>query len=273
LVVAFNNGKEDGMKPVSKILIVVAVVIVIVAVGLYFVVSNIDAIVKSGIEKYGSKATGTKVSVSSVKIHLRAGEGSIGGLSIRNPAGFSAPDAFTLADISIAIDTSSLTKNPVVIDSIRVSAPRVTYEVDASGKANINEIRSNLRRYASGKPSGEEKAGAAKKILIRSLVIEGGKVDIHVAALPGKDLSASIPKVQLTDVGGKGGSTPGDLATQVLTPLVDRAVRAAAGEGVERYLGKSAEEVQKAIEEKAREKLGGGGEEAAGEAVRKLLGK
>lgn len=261
------------MKPVSKVLIIVAVVIVIVAVGLYFAVSNIDAIVKSGIEKYGSEAAGTKVKVSSVKIRLRAGEGSVGGLSIRNPAGFSTPDAFTLGDISVAIDTGSLTKNPMVINSIRVSAPRVTYEVNASGKANINEIKSNLQRYGGGKPSGEGKTGSAKKILIRSLVIEGGKVDIHIAALPGKDLSASIPKIQLADVGGKGGSTPGELAAQILTPLVNRAVQAAAGEGVDRYLGKSAEEVQKAIEEKAREKLGGGGEEAAREAVKKLLGK
>jgi hypothetical protein len=257
----------------SKIIIALAIVLVIVLGGLYYLISNIDSIVKAGIEKYGSRATGTDVRVASVKIRLRAGEGSIGGLSIGNPSGYSSRDAFSLKDITVAIDTGSVTKDPVVIDRIAVLAPSVTYEVNESGKANINEIKANLESYRGIGQDREEKADGGKKMLIRSLVIEEAQVDVRVAALPEESMSAKIPRIQLTNVGGKGGATPEEIALQVLRPLVNQAVQAAARTGVERYIGKSAEEAKKLIEEKAREKLGTAGEGAAREAVKKLLGK
>jgi hypothetical protein len=264
------------MKAGSKIIIILAIIIVIVLGGLYYLISNIDSIVKAGIEKYGSKATGTDVSVAQVKIRLRAGEGSIGGLSIGNPPGYSGRDAFSLKDITVAIDTGSITSNPVIIEKISVLAPKVTYEVNESGKANINEIKANLERYRGSEPAGGEKAESGKRILIRNLVIDEAQVDVRVAALPEESMSAKIPKIQLTNVGGKGGATPEEVALQVLRPLVNQAVQAAARTGVEKYIGKSAEEAQKLLEEKAREKLGTAGEGAAkeaGEAVKKLLGK
>lgn len=264
------------MKTGGKIIVILAIIVIVILGGLYFLISNIDAIVKAGIEKYGSRATGTSVSVSSVKIHLKEGEGSISGLSIGNPSGYSSRDAFNLKDITVAIDTGSITKDPVVIDKIAVLAPRVTYEVNESGKANINEIKSNLERYRGSEPASEEKAEEGKKILIRNLVIEGAGVDVLVAALPDETMSAKIPKIQLTNVGGEGGATPREIALQVLKPLLNQAAQAAARTGVEKYIGKSAEEAKKLLEEKAREKLGPAGEGAtkeAGDAIKKLLGK
>lgn len=265
------------MKTGSKIIVILAIIIAIVLGGLYYLISNIDSIVKAGIEKYGSMATGTDVRVASVKIRLRAGEGSIGGLSIGNPSGYSGREAFSLKDITIAIDTGSITKNPIVIKKISVLAPNVSYEVNESGKANINEIKANLESYQGSKPAKEEKAESGKKILIRDLVIDEAQVNVKVAALPEEEsMSAKVPRIQLTNVGGKGGATPEEIALQVLRPLVNQAVQAAARAGAEKYIGKSAEEAKKLLEEKAGEKLGTAGEgaaKAAGEAVKKLLGK
>lgn len=259
----------------SKILIVLAIVAIVVVAALYFLVANIDAIVEAAIEKYGSRAAGTKVEVASVKIRLRQGEGSISGLNIRNPSGFSTPSAFTLGDITVAIDIGSLTKDPIVIDRVAVAAPRITYEVNEAGKANINQIKKNLEQY-QGKPAAREKAEGEKNFLIRNLIIEGGEVDVRVAALPERPMSAKMPRVELTNVGGKDGASPAEIASQVLSPLINRAVQAAARTGVEQYVGKSVEDVKKALEEQAKEKLGGAPEEAvkgAEEAVKKLFGK
>lgn len=265
------------MKTGSKVLIVLAVVVSIVAAGLFLLIFNLDAIVEAAIEKYGSKATGTDVEVSTVKIKLKAGEGLISGLSIGNPSGFSAPSAFDLEDITIVIDSASIAKDPVVIDKVVVSAPRITYEINESGEANIGRIRKNVQLYGEqSKPSEKGKAEGGKKLMIRSLVIEGGEVDVRVAARPDKPLSAKLPRIHLKNVGGESGAAPGDIALQILKPLVNGAAQAAARTGVEQYLGKNVEEVEKMLQEGAQEKLGTKAEEAAKGAegaVKKLFGR
>ena len=273
------------MKKGSKVLIALGCIVVVLAAALFFLLSNLDRIVGAAIGKYGSKATGTSVKVSSVRIKLGEGEGSISNLSVGNPRGFSTPNAVSLGNISIAVDTGSLTGDPVVIDKVSVSSPRITYEINKSGVSNINKIKKSIEAYqktgASGKGDAGEKGEGGKgeggkKLRIRSLVIEGGEVNVHVAALTGDPLRALLPRIALSNLGGKSGGTPGEIAAQVLGPLMKQAAVAASGTGIGQYLGKEAGEVQKALEEKAREKLGGTGSEAvkgAKDTFKKLLGK
>jgi hypothetical protein len=268
------------MKTTSKIIIALGILAVILAAGVFFLLSNIDRIVTAAIEKYGSETTSTKVDVSSVRIKLREGEGSIRNLSIGNPSGFTTPKAFTLENIIVAVDTDSITGDPVIIDKVAISAPRITYEINKSGQSNIDVLKKSVESYLNRKTEpATKKTGdeAGKKMIIRSLVIERGEVSIKIAALPGKPLSATLPRIALSNLGGKGGDTPGNIAAQILKPLVNEATRAATSSGIGQYLGKEAGEVKKALEEKAREKLGGlPGKDAAkdaGEAVKKLLGK
>lgn len=113
--------KDHLMK---KILIGVAVVIVLaIGVAFYLTLSNIDTLVKHIIETQGSQATLTKVRVKSVHIELTKGSGTIQGLTVANPPGFSQPDAFTLGEIATRIDIDSLIHQPYVIDTIAVRAP------------------------------------------------------------------------------------------------------------------------------------------------------
>jgi hypothetical protein len=268
------------MKTGRMILVMLGVVVIVVAAAVFLLISNLDAIVKAAMEKYGSEATGSAVTVASVQISLREGRGSIGGLSIGNPPGFSTPAALDLEDITVEIDTGSVTGDPVVIRKISVSSPRIMYEIDESGRANIKEIMRNLERLtrpgAPVEPGEQEEAGEGKKLIIRDLIIEGGKVDARVAAFPEKPFSADLPRLHLANVGGQGGATPSELARQILRPLMSRAAQAAAQTGAAAYLGKSAEDARRMLEEKAKERLGTAGEEAAKEAegtLKKFLGK
>lgn len=265
------------MKTTSKVLLALGIIAVIVAAGLYFLLANLDRIVAAAIEKYGSEATATKVRVSSVRINLRGGEGAIRGLSIGNPAGFATSNALQLETIAVAVDTGSVTRDPVVIDKVTISEPRITYEINTAGLSNINVIRKHLEGKRDKAPPGKKSAdGGGKKIVIRSLVVEKGEISIQVAALSGKPLTASLPRIELRDLGGKGGDSPGDIASQILGPLMDQVALAASRTGIGQYLGKEAGEIRKALEEKAQEKLGIPAEDAAKgaeEAVKKLFGK
>jgi hypothetical protein len=273
--------RERAMKASRVILVVLGLAVVVVAAVVFLVISNLDAIVKAAMEKYGSEATGSAVTVASVRISLREGSGSISGLRIGNPPGFTTPAALDLEDITIEVDTGSVTGDPVVIRKVRVAGPRVMYEIDKSGRANLQEIMRNLERLtkpgAPAEPAEKKEAGEGKNLLIRDIIVEGGKVDARVAAFPGKDFSADLPRLHLTNVGGEGGATPSELARQILRPIMSRAAQAAAQSGgAAQYLGKSAEDAKRMLEGKAKEKLGTAGEEAAKEAegtLKKLLGK
>ena len=115
------------MKTTTKAFLALGIIAVIVAAGLYVLFTNLDRIVAAAIERYGSEATGTKVGVSSVRLDLKGGKGSIRHLRVGNPPGFSTPDAFRLEDISVAVDTGSVTGNPVVIDQVTILSPRIAY--------------------------------------------------------------------------------------------------------------------------------------------------
>lgn len=265
------------MKTTTKAFLALGIIAVIVVAGLYVVFANLDRIVAAAIERYGSEATGTKVGVSSVRLDLKEGKGSIRNLSVGNPPGFSTPNAFRLEDISVALDTGSVTGNPVVIDQVTILSPRIAYEIDKDGRSNIELLKKNLQEGTAKDPAGKPAADKkGKKVVIRSLVIDKGEIAIRVAALSGKPLSAVLPRIELKNLGGKGGDSPGDIAKQVLGPLVNQVAAAVSGAGIGQYLGKGADELKRTLEEAAKGKVAVPGKEAAkeaGDALKKMLGK
>ena len=54
----------------KKLLIVLGVIIVLIAIAIYTVIGNLDAIAKNAIEHFGSEVTQTAVSVKKVHIDL-----------------------------------------------------------------------------------------------------------------------------------------------------------------------------------------------------------
>ena len=258
----------------KKVLIIIGVVAVIIIGAVIIMLTSLNRIVAAAIERYGSMVTQTRVSVSSVDIKLTAGTGSISGLTVGNPSGFSGTDAFRLGNISAKIDTGAITKDMVVIDNITISGPYILYEINESGKSNINIIKQNVQSFQGQGPSGKtdgqkqetEKTEKSVKLLIRKLTIDNGKVDVRVAALD-KPMSAQLPKIVLTNVGGKGGASPGEVGAEILAALTQEAASAASRIGVDKYLGKTVDEITKGLT-KDGEPLKG-----VGSAVKKLFGQ
>ncbi len=218
------------MRGKRKILIIIAgVLVVMIASAIILVLTNIDSIVKAAIEKYGSEATKTAVRVSLVKIHLTSGEGTIAGLTVANPRGFISPYVFRLGKISTRIDTRSITSSPIVIDEIRIAAPQVTYEMNASGASNIMLLKQNLQAPTASKAkrTGEEKKTKGKeiKVIIKRFVIESGRIDARIAALGDKTEALTLRRIELANIGKPGGATPDQVSQQVLSALVDEVGR------------------------------------------------
>lgn len=261
----------------KKVLIGIGVLLVLLVGGVAYIWSNLDEIVKSAIETFGSEATKTTVSVAEVKLKLEAGEASIAGLKVGNPAGFIDPNIFELGKISTKIDINSLDKNPIVIDEIIISAPAVYYEINKAGSSNADVLKKNLGSGSGSAESSQASSsgGEELKMIIRKLVVEGTSAKVRIAALGGAEQTLKLPRIEMTDVGKKsGGATAAEVAKTLSSRLLDNVKGAVAGAGLNKYIGKSADEFKKQAAE-ATKKLGGsvggvGGD--AGSAIKGLLG-
>jgi hypothetical protein len=205
-------------------------ILILVAIGLYFLLSSLDSIVESAVEKYGSEMTQAKVELDEVKIELTSGKGALRGLSVGNPSGFKSERALNLGELGLELDVGSVTKDTVVIKEISIMAPEVTYEFGLK-ESNLDALKQNVDAYGKGesKPAEKKPDEEGKKMVIEHLYIRNGKVIVSATELQGKTASASLPDIHLIDIGKKtGGATAAEVAEQVLAAISREAARAAA---------------------------------------------
>jgi hypothetical protein len=237
-----------------KVLIIAGALVIVIAAALIFIWTNINGLIKAAIERYGSEVTKTAIHVSSVSIHLASGKGTIAGLTVATPQGFSSPYVFRLGMISAKIDPSTVTKRPIVIDEVRISAPQVVYEINPSGTSNIGVLKKNIEEYKAHAPTkaqSEQKTGGEDtKFIISKLIIESGQIDVRVEALGNKPRTVALQRFELADIGKPGGATPSQLAQKVLTALVEDAGREVARAGAERYIEKGIDRAVKRLLDK-----------------------
>ena len=224
-----------------KLLIAGGVVLTVIIGGAVFLFSSLDSIVKKIIEDVGTQVAGVKVSVGGVKISLSEGKASISGLTVANPPGFSSDPAFKLGEVSVALDTGSLNKNPIVIKDVLVASPAVSYEL-ASGGSNLDAIQKNVQAFTAKQGGGKaepakpaDKAadkGEEKKVVIDHLAITGGQVKLAAGGIPGAATTASLPKIEMKDIGKEsGGASSAQVAQKVMDSLVNGAIKASTSFG------------------------------------------
>jgi len=210
--------------------ITLALVLVLVAAAVHYVCSSLDTIVKAAIERYGSELAGTPVHVQSVDLAVRKGEGTIRGLRVANPPGFSSHDVFALQEITLALDAMSVRKMPIEIQHIEIVDPQVRYELDAKGTANINVIRANLARariHPASSPAPTGQSARELRLRVKDLSLKGGAMTADTSALGGTDLEVPLPALEMRNLGaGERGATPSEISAEILTALSQRTITA-----------------------------------------------
>ena len=204
------------------LLAVILGIAAVVAIGL-----SLDSAIKRGVEYYGPQVTKVDVKLAGVSLSIFSGSGSIKGLIIGNPEGYTSPHAISVGSSSVKIVPGSVLSDKVVVKSIRVEAPEVTLEVGPGG-SNLQRIQANLSSGASKptptEPPVEKKPG--KKLQVDEVVVTGGKVTLAASMLGGKLSEAPLPEIRLTDLGGgPEGITASDLGARVLAAVMDGAIK------------------------------------------------
>ncbi|GLR67907.1 hypothetical protein GCM10010909_25880 [Acidocella aquatica] len=223
----------------KKIGIGLIILLAIIAGAVWYLVSNLDSLIKAAIEKYGSAATQTSVTVGGVKLSLGSGAGTISGLSIGNPPGFTSPQALGVGAIMVQLDTSSLPGNgPIVVRTINIAQPQMNYEViggvsltGVSTSSNLLIIQNNVKNYAGRVAAAPPQGGTpARKEIINDLYVTGGEVNlIATTVLHGKKVTVPLPPIHLTNIGrASGGATPAQIASQIINAVTSQAAKTGA---------------------------------------------
>jgi uncharacterized protein involved in outer membrane biogenesis len=217
------------MKQTSKVLVGIAIILLLViAGGIWFLYSNLDSLVAGIIEREGTQATQTDVSVGSVSIELGEGTAGLSRLAVANPQGFSDAPAVTLEDFDIELDPLAVTEDPLVIRRIAVDGARLLIEQQGT-RNNLKTILDSLERQASAEPEAEAEG---RKLVIDRFEIANAGATLRVPG-SGQERSIELPPVVLTDLGRAGnGATAAELARQVLGPVIRVALERAAASGL-----------------------------------------
>ena len=215
-------------KIIVRLLIALVVLAVLAAVAVHLF---LDSAVKRTVESVGSDLMKVEVKLDLVNLSLLSGSGKIKGLVVGNPAGYKTPSAISVGTASVAIQAASLLSDKIVVQSINVQAPEVTFETDLL-QNNLSKLLANLRESSgSGKEPAQTKEGkTSKKLEVDNFVLRGGKVRVSVSTLGGKAATVALPEIHLKDLGRDAeGITPAQLTSKVLEEVVAAATRVAAG--------------------------------------------
>lgn len=203
---------------------IVVIVVALIAVTLIVIGVNLGRIVKEAIEVYGPKMTQTTVSVDKVTLSLFTGSAKVTQLSVGNPQGYKSPNAIAAGTIAVGLNPMSLMSDTIVIRTIRLESPEVTFEGGLTGN-NLSQIMDNMN---SSSKSGETvstniatQTKPEKKYQVDDLLITGAKAQVILTSPVQRQVNLTLPDIHLTDLGTGGeGITAADLSKRVLNAIV-----------------------------------------------------
>lgn len=196
-----------------KMLLVFLGLLLALGVAAYlFLASRLDSLVVHGVNTYGPKLTQTKVELVSASLSPLTGSGSLTGLSVGNPAGWSDGRAFYLGKVQVDVELRSVLGDPIVINEISIDQPEFAYE-STFISSNIKDLLKNMEKSTGKGGGGREPAareGRSRKFIVKKFRLTNGKATVEAG---GKALVVTLPAISLDNLGVvEGGITAGQLS-------------------------------------------------------------
>jgi len=229
------------MKKILGIVVLGGIALVILAVMAIF---YLGPIVKAGVEKVGPQVAQVPVKLDGATISVFSGNGELKGFVLGNPEGFKTPEAVKVGTVAISLVPKSVTSSKVIVRSIRVESPEITYEAGLGG-SNIGKILENMQSKEKQEKSGGAKS-SGKGLQVDDFLITGGKIHASATVLGGMSATLALPEIHFSNLGqGPEGITAAELSSKVFAGVVDAAAKAVAANAGN--LGKIANDAVKGL--------------------------
>lgn len=221
-------------KFVKVVLWIVVVLAVVLAAAVFF----LDRVIYHGVNTAVPAVLGVDASLGEAQVRLLKGYVSLKDLHIGNPEGYKTDGIFDLDEVTVDIDVPSLLKDTIVIEVVKVSGAKVTYEQGLRG----NNIGALLERLSSEEEEekAEEKAEAeekgekepSKKVVIRKLDVDGTRLNVAMTAMMGAAVPVPLPPIHMEGIGEEsGGATPIEAVKAVIGAVFSAVQSAITGAG------------------------------------------
>jgi uncharacterized protein involved in outer membrane biogenesis len=217
-----------------KKILVVCVGFIFLALLIVFVFGFVvlGSVVKASVEKVGPMVTKVPVKLDGAAVSIFNGNGELKGFEVGNPEGFKTPNAIKVGSVAVSVVPKSVFGDKVIIRSIRVVGPQITYETDLKGN-NLSKILENVQSVAGKGNQPADTGKKPKKLQVDEFVITGGKISMAATMLGGNAATLPLPEIRLSNLGqGADGITAAELTEKAMSAVVSGALKAVAEGGV-----------------------------------------
>jgi uncharacterized protein involved in outer membrane biogenesis len=188
----------------------------------------VGSFVKRAVDGYGPAYTQTRVSLDGAQLSPFSGSGTLTGLYVGNPKGWSSDKALTLGSVHIQIAPRSLLSNHVIIEELTIDRPEFVYETRLVA-SNIGELLKNIQK-ASSSPGAAPQAshdGQTITFEVKHFHLTNGKVTVGVGP---SAVTIPMGSITLDNLGDQTrGVTSAQLAAAIFRSITPKIAEAAAG--------------------------------------------
>jgi hypothetical protein len=211
----------------KKILLFAGIGLVVLVVGAYVAGQFIlGSAVTAGVNKFAPALTQTTVVLGGARISPLDGTGTLTGLVVGNPKGWSENNICSLGKIHVDVAPFSIFGDRVLIEEISLEAPEFNYETKFVA-SNVSDLMKNIEAAMGGKSADGQpttKDGKPIKFEVKKFRLQNGKVRLGVGAAA---MTLPMPPIELNDLGTKeGGITPDQLVFAVMKSVTGSIVSA-----------------------------------------------
>lgn len=181
--------------------------------GMFF----LGHLVTAGVNRFGPLMTQTKFVMESATISPLTGSGTLRGIVVGNPKGWSENDAFRLGHVHVDVAPMSLFGDRIIIEEITIDGPEFHYETKLVS-SNIKDLLKNIEQFTGSKDAAaaepKTKDGKPIKFEVKKFRLTNGvaRLGVGPTAIP-----VPLPPISLDNLGtAEGGITPEQLAGAVM---------------------------------------------------------
>jgi len=215
----------------KKILVIGGILVGLGIVGVVMTAFFLGNIVTAGVNRFAPQITQTKVTLAGAAISPLNGSGTLSGLVVGNPKGWSDADLCSLGKIHLDVQPFSILGDHIVINEISIEAPEFNYETKIVA-SNVGDLLKTIQQISgsSAAPQATTKTGKPIKFEVKKFRLQNGWVRLGVGPAA---MKLPMPPVALDNLGtSEGGITPDQLTVAIMrsvTPSVIAATTQAIG--------------------------------------------